>query len=118
MKAEFSVNIKKAIFGAAVLAAAMFCSAAFAETSGVTYINSETLVTLMSADKSLIVVDVRGPLEYAASHIKGAVSKPYYEIASSGLAKDAELVLYCSGIGCQISGNSAAQLIATAFLFK
>lgn len=63
----------------------------------------------------LVIVDTRGSDDFAREHIAGAVSKPYYEIASSGLSKDAELVLYCSGIGCQISGNSAAQLMQAGY---
>ncbi|QSX35970.1 rhodanese-like domain-containing protein [Shewanella sedimentimangrovi] len=46
-----------------------------------------------------MVVDVRTAEEYAAGHLEGAINIPFERIAAEfakrGIAKDAEVVLYC-----------------------
>jgi cytochrome c oxidase cbb3-type subunit 3/ubiquinol-cytochrome c reductase cytochrome c subunit len=64
----------------------------------------------------MVLLDARAPSDYAGSHIKGAVSVPFYdpEPYFAGLPKDAWLVCYC---GCPHaeSGVLAKQLQAAGF---
>ncbi|KKW04878.1 MAG: Rhodanese-related sulfurtransferase [Candidatus Saccharibacteria bacterium GW2011_GWC2_48_9] len=62
-----------------------------------------------------IIIDVREPYEYEAGHVDGALNIPPAELLAGarqldGVAKDAELVLYCktgsrSNVGIQILQN-------------
>lgn len=47
-----------------------------------------------------LIIDVREPYEYAASHVDGAINLPPAELMAGtkqldGVAKDTQLVLYC-----------------------
>ena len=62
------------------------------------------------ADRSLLVLDVRTPEEFAAGHVPGAVNIPHTEIATRlgelADAKERDIVVYCR------SGNRSAKAIA------
>jgi rhodanese-related sulfurtransferase len=51
------------------------------------------------ADRSLVVLDVRTPEEFAAGHVPGAVNIPHTELAARiaelGDARDRDVVVYC-----------------------
>lgn len=95
-------------------------TAAFAEQPQVKYITCEELSAAMSSGStvaaSLIVADVRAAEDFYKGHIKGAVSVPFNTIATANWSKDAAIVLYCSGVGCPLSGNSAAQLMQAGYI--
>jgi rhodanese-related sulfurtransferase len=61
------------------------------------------------ADRSLVVLDVRTPAEYADGHIPGAVNIPHTELAARVAelegARDRDIVVYCR------SGARAAQAL-------
>jgi phage shock protein E len=61
------------------------------------------------ADRSLLVLDVRSPAEFAAGHIPGAVNIPHTELAARiaelSDARDRDIVVYCR------TGVRAAQAI-------
>jgi rhodanese-related sulfurtransferase len=51
------------------------------------------------ADRSLVVLDVRTPEEFAAGHVPGAINIPHTELAARivemGDARDRDVVVYC-----------------------
>ena len=64
---------------------------------------------------SAILVDVRAPADYQKAHITGAVNLPYYSIAAAAWPKDANIVLYCSGVGCSLSHDSAITMLTLGY---
>ncbi len=85
----------------AVLAAAIAFGALAANP---VLIEPKTVVERLAwGDRSLVVLDVRTPEEFAEGHVPGAINIPHTEIASrigelSG-ARDRDLVVYCrSGV--------------------
>ena len=51
------------------------------------------------ADRSLVVLDVRTPAEYADGHIPGAINIPREELATRvselASARDSDIIVYC-----------------------
>jgi phage shock protein E len=51
------------------------------------------------ADRSLVLLDVRTPAEYAEGHLPGAVNIPHTELASRvaelSASRDSDIVVYC-----------------------
>jgi phage shock protein E len=51
------------------------------------------------ADRSLVVLDVRTPAEFAAGHVPGAINIPHTELASRvaelDASRDSDIVVYC-----------------------
>lgn len=69
----------------------------------------------------LIVIDARGTEYYAECHILGAVSLPQRQIGPETTARfprDAVLVTYCSGPGCNGATKAALKLAALGFRVK
>jgi len=60
------------------------------------------------ASKTLAIVDVREPHEYAAGHVPGAVNMPLGQFDPAALPKGKPVVLVC-----QAGGRSAKALTAT-----
>lgn len=63
------------------------------------------------ADRSLVVLDVRTPAEFAEGHLPGAINIPHTELAArigelEG-ARDRDIVVYCR------TGNRSAQALET-----
>ncbi len=60
-------------------------------------------------DRSLVILDVRTPAEYAAGHLPGARNVPHTELAARiaelDAARDSDIVVYCR------SGNRTAQAL-------
>lgn len=56
------------------------------------------------------IIDVRYAGDYRRSHIKGAISIPYYKLDKIDLPKERPIVTYCSGIGCALGMDTAAKL--------
>lgn len=63
------------------------------------------------ADRSLLVLDVRTPAEYAEGHLPGAVNIPHTELGARigelEDARDRDIVVYCR------SGGRSAQALET-----
>ncbi len=66
-------------------------------------------VIKMQEEKQAIFLDARAKDLFAAGRIPGARNLPYYEIeafqdiALEGAVEDTPLVIYCEGIGCELS---------------
>lgn len=54
-------------------------------------------------------IDARSNADFKAGHIPGAKNLPYYDLeayqdsALEGLAANSEIIIYCEGIGCELS---------------
>lgn len=81
----------------------------------VTYIACNDLHQIMLLSKHSVIVDVRSISDYNVSHIKDAVSLPYYNTSLAAWPKDTDLVLYCSGTGCPLANNSAVLLMRAGY---
>ncbi|MFO7942782.1 MAG: rhodanese-like domain-containing protein [Anaerolineales bacterium] len=74
------------------------------KTSRIELISAEDLHDMITGTTSFVLLDVRAPLEYADTHIKGAINIPVDELRTRyhELNKDKTTVLICS------SGNRSA----------
>ncbi len=78
-------------------------------------------VIAIQENKTATLVDARSSDEYAAGHLPGSRSLPYYEmdklqaVALEGLALDAPLVIYCEGVGCELSFFLGRELKAQGY---
>ncbi len=63
-------------------------------------------------DGSLVVLDVRPDVEYAAGHIPNAISMPIDELQDriSEIPADADVVAYCRGTYCVMAHEAVALL--------
>ena len=71
--------------------------------------------------EGIVVVDARSPERYAEGHVPGAISFPHRSINAESvqrLPKDALIVTYCDGIGCNGSTHAALKLAALGFRVK
>jgi phage shock protein E len=71
-----------------------------AEAAGPVAIEPKSLVDRMAwADRSLLVLDVRTPEEFAAGHLPGAINIPHTELAARVAelegSRDGDIVVYC-----------------------
>ena len=75
----------------------------------------------IQASKSATLIDARTPEEFAAGHIQGSRNLPYYELdkfqsaALDGLTADSPLVIYCEGVGCELSFFLGRELQAQGY---
>ncbi|EKD49702.1 MAG: cytochrome c biogenesis protein, transmembrane region [uncultured bacterium] len=78
------------------------------------YISVSDLKTKIDAgEKNLAILDVRQGVEYVDAHIQGALSLPLSDVkknAEAKVAKDKEIVTYCSATECQASLSAAKKL--------
>ena len=70
---------------------------------------------MMAADKTVVILDVRTPAEFAGGHIPGSVNLPLDEIsAKAGKMlpdKDATLLVYCrSGARSRTASTQLVQM--------
>jgi len=82
---------------AGLLAAALACAALAADPAS---IGTDALNARIAwADRSLVVLDVRTPEEFAAGHLPGAINIPHTEIAARIAeldgARGGDVVVYC-----------------------
>lgn len=69
----------------------------------------------------VIVVDARIPEFYARGHVPGAHNLPHRTITAESTAwipREAVIVTYCDGIGCNASTKAAIKLSALGFRVK
>jgi phage shock protein E len=93
-----------------VLVLAAFVAAAAA--AGPATVEPATLGARIAwADRSLVVLDVRTPAEFAEGHLPGAINIPHTELAARiaelEAARDRDIVVYCR------TGNRTAQALET-----
>ena len=67
-----------------------------------------------------IVIDARTPETFAAGHVPGAINLPHRTITAetAQFPKDAVLVTYCDGIGCNASTKAAVKLSRLGYRVK
>ena len=73
----------------------------------------DTHFALQTDDPGFVLLDVRGPEVYAASHILGAISLPHRKIIGSTMARwpsDTLFVTYCAGPHCNGAARAAARI--------
>ncbi len=68
------------------------------KTSHTGLISAEELHEMIIGDSSFVLLDVRAPLEYADTHIQGAINIPVADLRTrhNELGKDDTIVLICS----------------------
>jgi len=84
-------------FALALIAATLVFAA---EAAGPESIEPKALGARIAwADRSLVVLDVRTPEEFAAGHLPGAINIPHTEIAARVAelegSRDSDIVVYC-----------------------
>jgi rhodanese-related sulfurtransferase len=67
-----------------------------------------------------VVIDARTPVAFAAGHVPGAINLPHRTITAetAQFPKDAVLVTYCDGIGCNASTKAAVKLSRLGYRVK
>lgn len=72
----------------------------------------------LQAGERLLLIDARAPEAYQQETIPGALSVPHRsmdEASTARLPKDAVLVSFCDGIGCNASTKGALKLASLGF---
>lgn len=70
---------------------------------------------------NVVVIDARAPTAYQKRHIPTAVNVPHKTMASADLSfipKDALVVVYCDGIGCNASTKGARNMLQLGYRVK
>ena len=73
-------------------------------------ISAEELKKRLDSRQKPVVVEVLGKEEFEKGHIPGAINIPVDELqerAEKELARNSEIVVYCSSFSCHASGNAA-----------
>ena len=82
---------------------------------------SDVVHDLTRGTGKLILLDVRSAEEYAVCHAAGAISLPHRRIAAdttTDFDRDAIVVTYCWGPGCNAATKAAAKLAHLGFRVK
>lgn len=69
----------------------------------------------------LILVDTRSPQAYQEEHLPGAINLPHRTMDATSTAhlnREAQIVTYCDGIGCNASTKGALKLVRLGFHVK
>lgn len=75
----------------------------------------------LEAGEKLMLIDTRAPSAFARETIPGALSLPHRTMSAqttADLPRDALLVPFCDGIGCNGSTNGAIKLLQLGFRVK
>jgi len=81
-------------------------------------IDSADLEAAIAAGENIVVVDARSPQAFAREHIPGALGIPHRTMSAETtrpLDRDALVVTYCDGIGCNASTKGALNLAKLGF---
>ena len=84
-------------------------------------IDSWDLSQALQEEKPILVIDTRSVDSYGGEHIPGAIHLPHGQMndeSTSSLSKEALLVTYCDGIGCNASTKGALHLTRLGFQVK
>ena len=84
-------------------------------------IDAFDLARSLDAGEPVIVVDARSPEAYDREHVPGAVNIPHRTMSADTVAdldRDALVVAYCDGIGCNASTKGALALTELGFRVK
>ena|SRR5581483_374381 len=72
----------------------------------------------LEAGELIVVIDARSPASYAEEHIPGAISLPHRTMdqdTTRELDREAVVVTYCDGIGCNASTKGALNMTKLGF---
>lgn len=84
-------------------------------------IDAWDLKAAIEAGENVVVIDARSAESYAREHIPNAVSIPHRLMtgpSTAGLDRDALIVTYCDGIGCNASTKGALNMARLGFRVK
>lgn len=73
----------------------------------------DTHEALASGNAGFVLLDVRGPAQYAKGHVPGAIHLPHGKIVASKMAEwpaDTLFVTYCAGSHCNGAARAAVRL--------
>ena len=76
-------------------------------------IDSADLEAAIAAGENIVVVDARSPQAFAREHIPGALNIPHRTMSAETtqrVERDALVVTYCDGIGCNASTKAALNM--------
>lgn len=81
------------------------------QNTRIPFVESKQLREVLAEGENVIVIDVRGPEEYVAGHIEGAINVPSDQLAKqiSNFAEDTMIVTVCNFGGSRSCG-AAEQL--------
>ena len=83
--------------------------------------DSWDLKTDLESGENIVVIDTRSPEAYQREHIPGAVNIPHRTMSGETtrfIDKDALVVTYCDGIGCNASTKGALNMTRLGFRVK
>jgi cytochrome c oxidase cbb3-type subunit 3 len=80
------------------------------------FVSVDGVKEALDANAKMVLIDARPPSDYVTAHIAGAVSVPFYDVASyiDRLPKDTWLIAYCACPHAE-AGEAAAALKAQGF---
>ena len=84
-------------------------------------IDSWDLSVALQDREHVIIVDARSPAAFEAEHIPGAINIPHRTMnaeTTGTLDRNALIVVYCDGIGCNASTKGAPNLARLGFRVK
>ena len=84
-------------------------------------IDSWDLKAALELGENVVVIDARSPEAYRKEHITGAINIPHRQMTletTKHLSRDALVVCYCDGIGCNASTKGALNLTRLGFRVK
>jgi rhodanese-related sulfurtransferase len=84
-------------------------------------IDSWDLKVAREAGERIVVIDARSRQAFAREHIRGAISIPHREMSretTAAIDRDALVVTYCDGIGCNGSTKGALKMTELGFRTK
>lgn len=83
--------------------------------------DSWDLKTLLDKGDNVILIDARAASAFAAEHIPGAINIPHRTMTSDRTAhldREALIITYCDGIGCNASTKGALAMARLGFKVK
>lgn len=83
--------------------------------------DSWDLKTMLDRGDGVILIDARAASAFAAEHIPGAINIPHRTMSTETTAhldRDALVVTYCDGIGCNASTKGALAMARLGFTVK
>lgn len=84
-------------------------------------IDSWDLSVALKNNERVVVVDARASEAYAVEHIPGAINVPHRTMSNESVAqidREALIVTYCDGIGCNASTKGALNMTRLGFQVK
>ena len=84
-------------------------------------IDSWDLSVALKEGENVVVVDARSPQAFSSETIPGAINVPHRtmnEETTGSLSKDALIVTFCDGIGCNASTKGALAMAKLGFKVK